>query len=507
MTTLNDKNKYYYTIIICAIFKNESHILYEWINHYLTIGIDHIFLINDNSTDDYKSIYEFFSKNVTLFHNDICTNDTNRQQMIYDKYLKPILYQSKWVGIVDLDEFLYSPTNISIKDILNKYDKYSQITIDWLHFGSNEHIYQPISVISGFLKRANYDRSQMYYSYKSIFKTDNFINFGIHKHNVNGISYNLLYNDSDYPDLVINHYNLQSKDFYLNVKGVRGDVNNWLPSQNIKREIELFNKYDINVVYDINLYKLNKDNSYKCFIFNEPITDDVTLIITSCNRPSLLDATLESFIKMNTYPIKITYIIDDSGKIGCNDDVILKYKDILNIHSIYNNKNIGQIESIDKVYSYVKTKWIFHCEEDWLFIRPNFIEKSLKVFNDNPNEKIYTVWLRPHNHTSGHPIIIDNLNRGYYMMDRNYTYTYNNVQYTWCGMTFNPGLRKTRDCLKYHPYTLKCDVILYNNVKYVGEYNINKKYADDGYYAVILDDPDGYVKHIGDNFHIIRPWD
>jgi hypothetical protein len=193
----------------------------------------------------------------------------------------------------------------------------------------------------------------------------------------------------------------------------------------------------------------------------------ITLVITSCNRPHLLDRTLESFVKMNTYPIYETYIIDDSTIIGCNDIVIDKYKHILNIISIYNKTNITQINSIDKVYSYVKTPWIFHCEEDWIFLKPNFIEKSMKAFNDNPDEKIFTVWLRPHNSTSDHPIIYDTLNRGYYIMKKDYSYVYNNNTYIWGGITFNPGLRKTSVCMLYHPYSEKYDKVYINGKEYV----------------------------------------
>lgn len=32
--------------------------------------------------------------------------------------------------------------------------------------------------------------------------------------------------------------------------------------------------------------------------------NDITLVITCCNRPFLLRPTLESFMKYNTYPIK-----------------------------------------------------------------------------------------------------------------------------------------------------------------------------------------------------------
>jgi hypothetical protein len=232
-------------------------------------------------------------------------------------------------------------------------------------------------------------------------------------------------------------------------------------------------------------------------------TDDVTIILTSCNRPDLLKKTLESFVKYNTYPIKETIIIDDSGVIGCNDQVVTLFLSVMNIKSIYNNSNIGQIQSIDKAYSYVRTKYIFHCEEDWEFLQPGFIEKSLHIFNQN-HEKIYTIWLRPHNCTSGHPIIYDNQKNGYYKMKPDFSYIDKGKKYTWCGFTFNPGLRRTVDCLLFHPYFINCHD---ENNKYIGEYAINQKYADDGYYAFILDDPNGHVNHIGWNHHIQRDWE
>jgi len=84
---------------------------------------------------------------------------------------KELLKESKWVAIMDLDEFLYSPKDINIKNILDKYDSYSQITVDWLCFGSNEHLLQPQSVVEGFTKRSEVDTSSKFYSYKSIFKS------------------------------------------------------------------------------------------------------------------------------------------------------------------------------------------------------------------------------------------------------------------------------------------------------------------------------------------------
>jgi hypothetical protein len=133
----------------------------------------------------------------------------------------------------------------------------SQIKVDWLHFGSNGHIDQPVSVVRGFTKRAPYTTREMYSSYKTIFKTADLISFGIHMHNVSGSTVYMQYSEDIPSDLVINHYNIQSKNWYLQVKGTRGDVNNWLDHIGLARNIDLFNKYDINIVEDNRLLEQN----------------------------------------------------------------------------------------------------------------------------------------------------------------------------------------------------------------------------------------------------------
>jgi len=45
-----------YRISLCLIFKNEAPFLKEWLDYHLSIGIDHFYLYNNNSDDDYMDI-------------------------------------------------------------------------------------------------------------------------------------------------------------------------------------------------------------------------------------------------------------------------------------------------------------------------------------------------------------------------------------------------------------------------------------------------------------------
>ena len=37
----------------------------------------------------------------------------------------------------------------------------------------------------------------------------------------------------------------------------------------------------------------------------------------------------------------------------------------------------GQLRALDEAYKNVRTKWIFHSEDDWEYIKPGFIEMSM----------------------------------------------------------------------------------------------------------------------------------
>ena len=494
-----------YYLSVSSVFKNEAHILEEWILHYLHHGVEQFFLVNDNSNDDYMRIIDKYSNYITLMHNDIVTKDVGRQSRIYEKYFRQHLDKTKWMASIDLDEFLYSPTSVNIQNILRKYENYAQIRVDWLHFGSNEHTIQPHSVVEGFTKRAVYESSKPYHSHKTIYQTHSLISFDVHSQRVNGPTVHLKYDDTNKPDLIINHYAIQSLDFFMKIKSTRGDLDNWFDHQKLERNRQYFDSYDINEIDDCILYDQNKDIITTVKLSKLDLTNDnVTLVITSCNRPDLLEKTLQSFVSFNTYSIKSCIIIDDSGNVGCNDKILELYNCLLNIKCIYNKTNIGQLKSIDKVYSYVTTKYIFHCEEDWNFTKLEFIEKSMNIFKNYPDEKIFTIWLRAHHCTSLHPIIKDDLKRGFYLMDKEFSYMDKGERYTWCGVTFNPGLRKTTDMYKVHPFSNKCKVTIKNGKSFPshGEYTTNRNFAELGFYGVILDDPTGHVEHIGFNNHI-----
>ena len=117
--------------------------------------------------------------------------------------------------------------------------------------------------------------------------------------------------------------------------------------------------------------------------------EKVTFVLTSCGRVDLLDPTLESFFKKNSYRLDDLFLVEDSVDLNVYKHVEKKWGKKLKL--FFNKNKKGQIQSIVDTYKKIKTPYIFHCEDDWIYTRSGFIEDSLKILKTD--KKIIQVWL------------------------------------------------------------------------------------------------------------------
>lgn len=219
----------------------------------------------------------------------------------------------------------------------------------------------------------------------------------------------------------------------------------------------------------------------------------VTVVITSCGRPDLLAKTLDSFFESNTCPIHSIIVMEDG-----------EHPSALAASPAYGprvsrwlstGKRIGQIATIDCAYSEVTTAYLFHCEDDWEFTTPRFIERSLAVLETHPF--IMQVWLRALTDTNGHPIDEQVYLAGdvpFRLMSPGFV---SDGWGTWHGFSFNPGLRRMAD---YHRFGAFGDLAPSARARaFDVEGRASDLYLEHGYCAAILADDGGRgsVRHIG----------
>lgn len=235
---------------VLAIFRNEEHILDEWLQHYIHQGVDHFYLINNASTDSSLEVLQKYN-NITVKYESYVgpteiLNLGGRQVEAYNEFLPEI--DTDWLLVCDLDEFAYARKG-TIKDfLLTNANRFDQYLIPLKTFNSNNQKTQPASVINGFTRRW---AKEKYTLYKPIVKKTSiykiWINYCTLKNgltangNLSIISSAYISNTPskvqketdtlyrcvdggilDTSFIVANHYNVQSEEWFWKVKATRG---------------------------------------------------------------------------------------------------------------------------------------------------------------------------------------------------------------------------------------------------------------------------------------------
>lgn len=210
------------TIVLLSRFKNERHILYEWVHHHLSEGIDKIILIDHHSTDDYLNLNPWIPILIARNKLEILKSRSDNQIKDYQQALSRVK-KYDWLILLDLDEFIFTPKNLCLKIILEKF-QYNYIKIKWKMFTHQDKL-QPKSVIENNLitHSSKIDKTSPS-GIKYIVKTKIIKKILIHEPQIYKSQEikELFLNNAHNEFIQINHYRTQS-DFYLyNVKRVRG---------------------------------------------------------------------------------------------------------------------------------------------------------------------------------------------------------------------------------------------------------------------------------------------
>jgi hypothetical protein len=221
----------------------------------------------------------------------------------------------------------------------------------------------------------------------------------------------------------------------------------------------------------------------------------ITICLTSCGRFDLLERTVKSLVENWDGPKpKLVRIHEDSGiienRLICHNTVHRYLIDFAPF--VVLEEKFGQIGAIDSLYQFVETPYIFHCEDDFEFYKPGFIQPSIDILENNPN--IMQVWLREPNDRNRHPAtgkILQTPNRTKFQM------LAHNYRSVWSGFSFNPGLRRLSDYQKVGPYS---NLTTFNPKSPLdSEIAVGQAYLRAGFRAATL--LTGYCKHIGTGRH------
>lgn len=137
------KKKYKYQIAAYAMFQNEAEWLKEWIEYHQLIGIEHFYLFDNGSTDNFEEILKPYIKKglVELYHYSYIGQSQREfldiQFNLNMQAIELAKYEAKWLAIIDIDEFIVPLQTDSLLTLLKNYETYGGLYANWLMFGTS----------------------------------------------------------------------------------------------------------------------------------------------------------------------------------------------------------------------------------------------------------------------------------------------------------------------------------------------------------------------------------
>jgi hypothetical protein len=168
-------NQVYLTL--AAVIRDQEHYVKEWLAFHHLVGVERFVIVLHKCTDKTEEkIRELpFQEKIHVHH---IVNDEQFVQLgtylwILDHYGK----FTRWMTIIDSDEFLFGTRDDDVRTILTDYEKHGGLAAHWLEYGSNGHVVKPQGLsIEAFTKRAP-DHHGAHYSFKSIIQPHCFQKF------------------------------------------------------------------------------------------------------------------------------------------------------------------------------------------------------------------------------------------------------------------------------------------------------------------------------------------
>jgi hypothetical protein len=229
--------------------------------------VERFYLINNNSDDKYQDVLAPYL-NVGIVQLYDCLRD-GYQIGAYGELLDYIGSDANWLGVFDLDEFIYSCDGATLPSVLARFGEVEAVLIPWLSFGSAGHVSQPASVVQGFTRRGMAQVSRAFL--KPIVRPETIIEMSQHNPRtrmgqkkladgspIGDESFIMLHEEQLNRFLLLNnHYRLQSLSYFTTVKIARPEVHESVAEK--RKKLSFFKENDSlwNLVVDSRLADLS----------------------------------------------------------------------------------------------------------------------------------------------------------------------------------------------------------------------------------------------------------
>ena len=125
-------------LAVCAMFRDEAPYLAEWIAFHQLVGVEHFYLYNNNSSDDYlAALVPFVDEGLVSLCDWPIPFHQRAQRKAYVHCLGEVRHKVRWLAFIDIDEFLFSPPNDLLSTALQDFEHWPGVVVNWQTYGSS----------------------------------------------------------------------------------------------------------------------------------------------------------------------------------------------------------------------------------------------------------------------------------------------------------------------------------------------------------------------------------
>lgn len=129
----------------CLCFKDAATYLPEWLAFYRALGVEHFYLYNNESTDNFAPVIAPYVNRGTATVIDF--PGRGAQQAIYQHCLANFGGRTRWMMFCDDDEFLFPVADTSLPEALAPFECYAGVAVSWMLYGSSGHETRPDGLV------------------------------------------------------------------------------------------------------------------------------------------------------------------------------------------------------------------------------------------------------------------------------------------------------------------------------------------------------------------------
>ena len=133
--------KYPDYLSIAVILKDEAADIQEWIEFHRLVGVDKFYIYDNGSLDNLKEVLQPYIKRGIVKYN--YWPGKCRSFQAYNDAMKRCWMKTKWLAIIDTDEYIMPVEKDTIPEVLKDFENFGGLGINWVIFDGNDHIKKP----------------------------------------------------------------------------------------------------------------------------------------------------------------------------------------------------------------------------------------------------------------------------------------------------------------------------------------------------------------------------